>query len=41
MKRDFVTIDDFGDAALLALMDLADRIRTNLRGHVAGGESQF
>lgn len=35
MKRDFVTIDDLPDAALSNLMDLADRIRTNLRGHAA------
>lgn len=35
MKRDFITIDDLGDAALVELMDLADRIRGNLRGHAA------
>ncbi len=35
MKRDFITIDDLGDAALVELMDLADRIRGNLRGHTA------
>lgn len=35
MKRDLVTIDDLGDEALASLMDLADRIRGNLRGHAA------
>ncbi len=35
MKRDFVTIDDLSDSALASLMDLADRIRSNLRGHAA------
>ena len=35
MKRDFITIDDLSDAALVELMGLADRIRSNLRGHAA------
>lgn len=35
MKRDLVTIDDVSDETLLSLMDLADKIRKNLRGHAA------
>ncbi len=35
MKRDLVTIDDLSDETLLGLMDLADRIRRQLRGHAA------
>jgi aspartate carbamoyltransferase catalytic subunit len=34
-KRDLVSIDDLHDETLIGLMDLADRIRRNLRGHAA------